>query len=150
MRQLAERKTQLAQRRALLEALQEGVSEPGKSFSERLKFLASSTPAPVWITGVSISAGAFQVSGYTLEPSALNEWVARMATNPLLQGLQLSQVQVQAATPPAVRGAGAVAVGPGATAPASGAGAARKVWAFELGSTRAAAPANATQPERTP
>lgn len=147
--QLDTRKAQLAQRKALLAALQEGASEPGKTYSERLRFLASSTPAPVWVTGVTLSPGVFQVAGFTLEPSALNEWVARMATNPLLQGLQLSQVQVQAVRPQA-RGASGAPQAAGAAGMANPAAAGRNVWAFELGSTRPMAPARSAEQERKP
>lgn len=108
----------LAQRRALLAALQEGVLVPGGAYSDRLRFLAATVPAPVWVTGVVLSADKFQVAGYALEPAALNDWVARMATHPLLQGLQLSDVQVKSvvAATPSVSG--------------------RPVWSFELVNTR--------------
>lgn len=143
-RQLDERKAQFMQRKALLAALQEGATEPGNGYSERLKFLASSTPAAVWITGVSMSAGLFKVVGYTLEPAALNDWVARMATHPLLQGMQLSQVQVRAAAPGSSSSAPSAAGGQaGSAVPAAAAG--RKLWAFELGSTRPAPIANTTE-----
>ena len=143
-RELEERQQQLAQRKALLAALQDGAAEPGNGYSDRLKFLANSTPAPVWITGVTLAAGTFQVTGYTLEPSALNEWVARMATHPLLQGLQLSDVQVKATTPtrPATAAsAGGVPVVPAAVP--------RTVWSFDLASTRQT-PVKPTVPERNP
>lgn len=125
--QLDARQQQLVQRRALLAALQEGVLEPGNAYSDRLRFLASTVPAPVWVTGVSLAAGKFLVAGYTLEPAALNDWVVRMATNPLLQGMQLSDVQVQSVAAP-------VAATPDnrASAPAN----ARPVWSFELVNTR--------------
>lgn len=134
-RQLEARQQYLAQRRALLVALHEGALEPGNAYSDRMRFLASTVPAPVWVTGVALATGKFQVEGYTLEPAALNDWVARMATHPLLQGLQLSDVQVKSATSP--RPATAVAA---AVAPPSGG--ARPVWSFLLLNTRpvAAAP----------
>lgn len=128
-RQLDARQQQLAQRRALLAALQEGALEPGKAYSDRLRFLASTVPAPVWVTGVSLATGKFQVAGYTLEPAALNDWVARMATHPLLQGLQLSDVQVKSVA----------------------AATARPVWSFELVNTRPVVPLDkGTSVERTP
>jgi Tfp pilus assembly protein PilN len=144
-RQLEQRKQQLEQRKALLAALQDGATEPGNAYSDRLKFLAASTPPQVWITGVAMASGTFHVSGYTLEPSALNAWVAHMATHPLLQGLQLSDVQVKAATParPAVA---AVAGAPAVPAPTT---AQRMVWSFDLASTRPLL-TNATEPEPKP
>lgn len=125
--QLDARQQQLAQRRALLAALQEGALVPGNAYSDHLRFLASTVPAPVWVTGVSLAADKFQVAGFTLEPAALNEWVARMATHPLLQGLQLSDVQVKN-----------VAAATSATAPADSrtAPSPRPLWSFELLNTR--------------
>ena len=143
-RQLDDRRQQLQQRKLLLAALQEGASEPGNGYSDRLKFLASSTPTPVWITNIVMASGSFQVSGYTLEPSALNEWVARMATHPLLQGLQLSDVQVKAmapAKPAAPAGAAAVTTAPVAVS--------RAVWSFDLASTRPPV-TKPPEPERKP
>ncbi|TXH87221.1 MAG: hypothetical protein E6Q78_14970 [Rhodoferax sp.] len=142
--QLEARRLELTQRRALLAALQEGVLEPGNAYSDRLRFLASTVPSPVWVTGVSLAAGKFQVAGYTLEPAALNDWVVRMATNPLLQGLQLSDVQVQSVA--AAAPAAATASSPGA-APAG----ARPVWSFELVNSRPLQSANKGTPgERKP
>lgn len=123
----------LTQRQALLAALQEGAQAPGNAYSDRLRFIASTVPAPVWITGVSLAAGKFQVAGYTLEPAALNDWVARMATHPLLQGLQLSDVQVQSV--PVAKPAAAPAAAVGGTAqPTTLQG--RPQWSFELVNTR--------------
>ena len=134
--QLDQRKQQLAQRQRLLVALQEGGQVPGSAHSDRLRFLASTVPAPVWVTGVTLAPGKFQVAGYTLEPAALNDWVARMATHPLLQGLQLSDVQVQSvvASKPVAATAGTAAVPVPVSAPANAQG--RPLWSFELVNTR--------------
>jgi Tfp pilus assembly protein PilN len=40
----------------------------------------------------------FEVAGFTLEPSALNEWVDKLAASPLMQGLKLATVKVESAT----------------------------------------------------
>lgn len=135
------RNQQLAQRHALLEALKEGVVQPGNAYSDRLRFLATSTPMPVWVTGVLVSGSAFQVSGFTLEPAALNAWVAGMATHPLFQGLHLSDVQVQS-TAQATAPGSTVAAAPVPVAVASApAGAGRPpLWSFTLGSTRPMVP----------
>ncbi|MDT8990214.1 PilN domain-containing protein [Curvibacter sp. APW13] len=145
--QLEDRRAHLEQRKALLAALQDGASEPGNGYAARLQFLASSTPASVWINGVTMSAGLFRVSGYTLEPAALNDWVARMATHPLLQGLQLSQVQVKAIAPAAV-----APVSPAAPTapPLQPAAVGRKLWSFELGSTRPMSVPKTNDVERKP
>lgn len=134
VQQLEGRKQQLAQRQALLAALQEGGQVPGNAHSDRLRFIASTVPKPVWITGVTLATGKFQVAGYTLEPAALNEWVARMATHPLLQGLQLSDVQVKSVTAAKSVATLAPASGTAASAPANAPASA--LWSFELVNTR--------------
>lgn len=147
--QLEARKQHLTQRQALLAALKEGGQEPGNAYSDRLRFIASTVPAPVWITGVNLASGKFQVTGYTLEPAALNEWVARMATHPLLQGLQLSDVQVQsvaAGRPATVAPTAATAAQP---APAAG-WQGRALWSFTLANTRPVAVVKSSEGERKP
>lgn len=133
VQQLEGRKQQLTQRQALLAALQEGGQSPGNAHSDRLRFIASTVPSPVWITGVTLATGKFQVAGYTLEPAALNDWVARMATHPLLQGLQLSDVQVKSVT--AVKPVSAPPAG-SVTAATSASAQGRPLWSFELVNTR--------------
>lgn len=128
--QLTERRTLLAQREKLKEALSEGMFRPGWGHSDRLSWVARSIPAPVWINDVRMDGNRFEVSGFTLEPSALNEWVDKLSVSPLMQGLKLATVKVEKATP-AMLGVGAAP----ATAPASAASStapARPVWAFTL------------------
>jgi hypothetical protein len=62
-----------------------------------------------------------ELSGYTLEPAALNSWVARLAESPLLEGQQLSVVKVERVNPE-TRSAGA-AVAPAASGP---------LWSYTL------------------
>ncbi len=95
---LKERRNTIAQREKLREALKDGVFRPGWGHSDRLAWVARSIPDPVWITEVRMDGSRFEVSGFTLEPSALNEWVAKLATSPLMQGLKLATVKVENAT----------------------------------------------------
>jgi Tfp pilus assembly protein PilN len=111
--QLQTKRTELAGREQLREAMKEGLSSPGRGHSDRLAMVASSIPQPAWITGVKADSNHFEVSGFTLEPSALNAWVARLTASPLLSGLKLATVQVENAT------------APGAAAP-------RQIWSFNL------------------
>jgi Tfp pilus assembly protein PilN len=125
----------------LQEALKEGVFRPGWGHSDRLTWVARSIPATVWVTDVRMDGTRFEVSGFTLEPAALNVWVDKLSLSPLMQGLKLATVKVENAT------AASVAM-PGALAPASSAPAApvRPVWSFNLVSMEpppAAVPANA-------
>ena len=117
-----------AQEKVLL-ALQQGRMVPGAAHSDRLALVSRSIPAPVWVTGVDADATRLEVAGFTLEPSALNEWVNRLSLSPLMQGLRLATVKVQSA-----RQAKAAA---DATAMPAG----REAWSFTLVSAQPAAPA---------
>jgi Tfp pilus assembly protein PilN len=117
---LQDRRNTLAQRERLKQALSEGVFRPGWGHSDRLTWVARSIPAPVWITSVSMDGSRFEVAGFTLEPSALNEWVDKLAASPLMQGLKLATVKVESATVAPVAAPGAVG------APA------RSTWSFHL------------------
>ena len=85
----------LAVRQTLLTALRAGVLTPGFAHSDRLRWVAASIPQPVWVTQVAMDDGRFEVAGFTLEPSALNEWVAKLSTSPLMRNLRLSNVKVE-------------------------------------------------------
>lgn len=125
--QLQERRNAVAQREQLKEALVEGMFRPGWGHSDRLTWVARSIPAPVWITDVRMDGSRFEVTGFTLEPAALNDWVNKLSVSPLMQGLKLATVKVEHAT------AATVAV-PGAAASAASAPQAppRAVWSFNL------------------
>lgn len=109
------------QRAKIRDALQRGVFRPGEGHSDRLSMVAKSIPASVWVTTLGSQNGRFEVAGYTLEPEALNDWVARLQAEPLMRGLKLSMVTVEKATnlstPAAGKGAG---------------GFVRPVWTFTL------------------
>jgi Tfp pilus assembly protein PilN len=98
--QLQTKRDELARRELLRTALQEGLSTPGMGHSDRLALVARTIPQPAWITGVKADSTHFEVSGFTLEPAALNEWVTRLTASPLLRGLKLATVQVDNANPP--------------------------------------------------
>ena len=134
--QLKDQRNVLAQREQLLEALQQGLLRPGEGHSDRLQWVARSIPSPVWITAVRLEGARFEVAGYTLEPAALNDWVARLAGSPLMAGLKLATVQVESATAAPVRTPGAPASAP--VAPS------RPVWSFHLVSATPAALASGT------
>jgi len=132
--QVQDLRTRLQVQQKVLLALQEGRMAPGAAHSDRLTLVSRSIPAQVWVTGVEADATRFQVAGYTLEPSALNDWVNRLAFSPLLQGLRLATVKVQnARLVPAV-------VDTSQAAPAG-----REAWSFTLVSTQPPAPTAPTK-----
>ncbi len=115
VRELETRKTELQQRELLLRELGRGLLRDGQGHAARLQLLAHSIPPQAWITEVKADDLRLELSGYTLEPAALNGWVARLADSPLLEGQQLSLVKVERVKPEAVP-AGATAI-PALTGP---------------------------------
>lgn len=93
--QLQERRTAVTQREILLDAVHQGMFKPGEGHSDRLRMLAQSIPEAIWITGAKADQGRFEVTGFTLESAALNEWVGRLSTHALMRGLKLSMVDVE-------------------------------------------------------
>lgn len=124
--QLQDLRGQVQAQEKVLQALQQGRMVPGSAHSDRLTLVSRSIPAQVWVTGMDADNSRLEISGYTLEPAALNEWVSRLALSPLMQGLKLATVKVQNA-----RVAKAAADAP---APAAG----REVWSFNLVSAQPA------------
>lgn len=117
---LKDQQTLLLQKQQTLQALQQGVSQPGKAHSDRLQLVARSIPTVVWVTDVKADTARLEVAGFTLEPAALNDWVARLATSPLMQGLTLGDVKVERAT-------SSTSAAPGASAAAG-----QALWSFRL------------------
>ena len=90
-----------ASRRELLQEEQavrlryQGLLRPGWGHAARLRLVAESIPAQVWVTAMSINQEIFKVEGFTLEPAALSEWAAVLTANPLLDGQKLSSVNLE-------------------------------------------------------
>lgn len=142
---LQARRAELLQREKLLQELQRGLFQPGWGHAARLQLVAESIPRQVWVTEVKADDSQLDVSGFTLEPAALNDWVAKLAASQLLQGQKLATVKVEnasAATIKAVSGvAGAVSPATSTAVPAASAASARTspmpvaprpVWSFSL------------------
>lgn len=129
------------QRQAVLEELRRGIVKEGRGHAARLQLVASSIPAQVWVTDVKADEFQLDVSGFTLEPAALNEWVAKLAASPLLQGQHLAAVKVEK-----------IKADPAATNSATQTGAANQValaarrplWSFSLVNAVAVLPAGAS------
>lgn len=146
--QLEERRNAIAQRLKLQEALKEGMFRPGWGHSDRLTWVARSIPEPVWITEVKMDGTRFEVSGFTLEPAALNEWVDKLSVSPLMQGLKLATVKVENAAVATVAIPSTVASA--ASAPLAPA---RAIWSFNLVSAEpsaVSATASASAPRGKP
>ncbi len=126
--QLQDMRGQVVAQEKVLKAMQQGRMVPGAAHSDRLILVSRSIPAQVWVTGVDADSSRLEVTGYTLEPSALNDWVGRLGASPLMQGLKLATVKVQNARL-------AKAVVDGAAVPAG-----REAWSFNLISAQPIAP----------
>jgi len=136
VQQAQERRTAVLQREKVLLEVQQGMFKAGEGHSDRLLLLARSIPAPLWVTAVKVDAARFEVAGFTLEPAALNDWVAKLAVSPLMRDLKLSTVTVENTA------AGKVTVPASANAAAPAGKAARAIWSFNLVNLE---PANKTE-----
>ena len=124
------RRAELGQREKLLQELQRGRFKPGFGHSAQLQLLAQTIPAPVWLTEVKADDKQLEVSGFTLEPAALSDWVAKLAASPLLEGQKLATVKVENASTATTKAAVASSAVPGASsAPVA---TPRAVWSFHL------------------
>ena len=141
---LQDRRTAVLQREKVLLELQQGMFHPGEGHSDRMLLVARSIPAPAWVTSVKVDSGRFEVAGFTLEPGALNEWVARLAASPLMRDLKLSTVTVENTVASRL----SVPVAASATVPvaAGRTTAPRPVWSFSLVSLEPQNPAPGSKP----
>lgn len=139
--QAQERKTAVQQREKVLMAVQQGMFKAGEGHSDRMLLVARSIPGPVWVTAVKVDAARFEVAGFTLEPAALNDWVAKLAASPLMRDLKLSTVTVENAAASKLVVPAAVSV----AAPQTGK-AAPAIWSFTLVSLEPVAKVTGTKP----
>lgn len=95
---LQTQRTELQRRGALLEALRRGLVKPGWGHAARLRLLAQTIPASVWITHLKADEGQLEISGYTLEPAALNDWTTRLSVSPSMQDQRLATIKVERAS----------------------------------------------------
>ena len=124
LKELETRQAELLQRELLLRELKRGLLREGYGHAARLQLIARSIPPQAWVTEVKADDLRLELSGYTLEPAALNNWVARLAESPLLEGQQLSVVKVEKVVTEARPGA------PAATSPVPSV--AGPVWSYTL------------------
>ena len=129
------------QRQAVLEELHRGIVKEGHGHAARLQLVASSIPAQVWVTDVRADESQLDVSGFTLEPAALNEWVAKLAASPLLQDQHLAAVKVNKVKADAAASNSATQTG---TANQVALTARRPLWSFSLVNAVATVPASAS------
>lgn len=98
----AQRLKQL-QREQLLTALNKGHFQAGSGHAARLKLVAQSIPAKVWLTEIKADDGLLQLAGLTLETALLNEWMRRLEGSPALAGQKLSFIKVEQSLAPSAK-----------------------------------------------
>lgn len=148
--QLQNKRAQLAQKEQLLTSVRQGLLEPGMGHSDRMELIARTIPPQAWVTTMRADSVRLELSGFTLDTAALNDWVGRLSGSPLTRGLRLSNVQVEnvAQARNSVPGTGVTPTVPGAPAQgaaqgtAQAASAQRPSWAFHLVSTTPPGPAD--------
>ena len=121
----------LAERKRTLEELRRGLMRPEFGHAARLQLVAQSIPSSAWVTEVNADLSRFEVRGFTLEPAALNEWVAKLGKSPLLAGQSLRKVQVESVA----AAAAAAQTGTGQARSEAVAAGGRPLWSFALGSS---------------
>lgn len=132
----------------LLQALASGQHAAGDRHSDLLSLLARSVPSSVWLQGLRWQSGQLELSGGTLDPSALRGWVSQLQTQAQLHRIALADVRlelVSANRTPGESGlAGRLALPPGAAA-------GQAVWAFQVkGVSPTPVPAPGTTPGAAP
>ena len=130
--ELQGRRTELLQREKLLETLQDGLFRPGWGHSARLQLVAQSIPSQVWVTEVKADQAQLEVSGLTLEPAALNDWVGKLAASPLLKDQKLATVKVENASSAMTRAGVGVPMPSLPAASSAMVKAPRPMWTFNL------------------
>lgn len=95
LQQIQDKRNALAAREKMLSDLRVGLLVPGFGHSDRLRWVALSIPESVWVTHVKMQAGRLEAIGFTLEPSALNDWVGKLSSSPLMHSLRLADVKVE-------------------------------------------------------
>jgi Tfp pilus assembly protein PilN len=105
---LTQQRALLTQRQQALAALQQGRAAPGFGHAARLQLVAQTIASQAWLTQLRADDTQLEVSGFTLEPAVLTDWVNRLAQSPLLKGQALSTVMVEQVKPEAVLPGGAL------------------------------------------
>lgn len=93
--ELEARQKELLERQNLLAEMRRGLVREGWGHSARLQLVAQTIPSQAWVTGIHAEDQRLELSGYTLDPAALNGWMTRLSNSPLLEGQQLAVIKVE-------------------------------------------------------
>jgi len=142
------RRSALQQRDSVLAALSQGLFEPGQGHAARLQLVAQSIPPDIWVSKIRADERLLEISGFTLEPAALNDWVLQLGASPLLRGQTLSAIKVDSVKPAPAPMPVRVAAAAGAAAASTPVAMLPPTWSFTLLSNAAPAalPASGVKP----
>lgn len=111
----------------LLLSLKSGHQAAGERHSDLLALIASTVPSSVWLQGLRWQSGQLELSGGTLDPSALRAWLARLQTQALLHKVSMAELKLEmVSASDAGNGKGQLQLPAGAASPA------QPVWAFQV------------------
>ncbi len=85
----------LEQRRAQRDALKRGMAAEGGGPSQTLRLLAASIPGDVWITALTARGDHLEISGRTINPVALADWMNRLGDNKYFAAKPISAVKLE-------------------------------------------------------
>ena len=100
--ELAQLQAALEQQRRQIDELARGRVAEGHSHAAVLKLVAQTVPAPVWLTELRLLEGRLELTGMTLQPQALNPWLAELADDPRTAGQRLAAVKLERRVSPEV------------------------------------------------
>ncbi len=91
-------------------ALKQGGLASTNGFSPYLKAFARQAVEGLWLTGFSVSGSEMAISGRTLKPELVPEYIRRLGEEPVMQGRKFAMLEMrQPEAPPAKDGKAAVA-----------------------------------------
>lgn len=85
----------LQSREGLQQRLQQGLLREGKGHAARMLLVAQSIPAKAWLTELKAEETQLEISGFTLDPLALNGWIEKMGASTLLAGQKITVLKVE-------------------------------------------------------
>ena len=94
--ELANAQALIKSREEIMRVLEGGVLGNTVGFSEFLRGFARQVPNGLWLTGFTIGAGGseMEIRGRTLDPASLPEYIRRLKTEKVFQGLSFSSLTV--------------------------------------------------------
>lgn len=106
--QLAALETTLNSQRAMLAAkrdardlLRRGLATDKAGPSALMRLLANSAPAQAWLTDIRVGGNQMEVVGKTLDPAAVNVWLARLTASGYLSAMPLPTLRLERVEAPA-------------------------------------------------